>query len=293
LENASLHWATLVNRTERFLLEAVGQGYTAPQVWSALSTAMARWETLQQDKPEATDKPNGSLLRFSGSHDLTMDLLARRLLEETPPLRLTLTFRGSLGGLMALARGEADIAGTHLWDEATNSYNEPFVKRVLPGKSVALVTLAERSMGLILPPGNPQQIRGLADLAQKAVRLVNRQAGSGTRVWLDGQLRQAGIETGSIEGYDQVKTTHLEVAQAVNSGEATAGLGIYAAAAVYCLDFVHLNKELYQLAVPAAVWETAACQRLISSLRSVKFIAAVDDLGGYDTAATGEVRWVI
>ena len=292
LENASLHWATLVNRAERFLLEVVGQGYTPPQIWSALSTAMARWETLQQETSRATTKSSESLLRFTGSHDLTMDLLARRLMGEEPPLRLTLSFRGSLGGLMALARGEADIAGIHLWDEATNSYNEPFVKRVLPGQRVALATLAERSLGLILPPGNPQQIQSLADLAHQPVRWVNRQTGSGTRVWLDGQLRQAGVETAAIDGYDQEKTTHLEVAQAVNSGEATAGLGIYAAAAVYGLAFVPLNKELYQLAIPEAVWETAVCQAVIGVLRSPTFIAAVDAMGGYDTTATGEVSWL-
>ena len=292
LENAALHWATLVNRAERYLLEAVGQGYTSTQVWSALSVAMGRWETLQQEAPPVTAKPAKSSLRFAGSHDLIMDLLARQLAEESPPLQLALSFRGSLGGLMALARGEADIAGTHLWDEASNSYNVPFVKRVLPGQSVALVTLAERSLGLILPPGNPQQIGTLADLARHPVRWVNRQAGSGTRVWLDGQLRQAGIETGSIEGYDEEKITHLEVAQAVNSGEATAGLGIYAAAAAYGLDFVPLTEELYQLAIPAAVWETETCQTLISSLRSAAFVAAVDLLGGYETMATGDVSWL-
>ena len=288
----SLNWATLVNRAERFLLEAVGQGYTPPQVWSALSVALSRWETLQQDVPQATNKPSGSLLRFAGSHDLTMDLLARQLADEEPPLQLTLSFRGSLGGLMALARGEADIAGIHLWDEATNSYNEPFVKRVLPGQSVALVTLAERSMGLILPPGNPQRIETLTDIAQQPVRWVNRQAGSGTRVWLDGQLRLAGVDADAIEGYDIEKITHLEVAQAVRSGAATAGLGIYAAAAAYGLDFVPLTEEHYQLAIPAAVWETAVCQTMLRSLRSASFRSAVDALGGYETTTTGEVRWL-
>jgi molybdate-binding protein/DNA-binding transcriptional regulator YhcF (GntR family) len=297
LENASLHWAALINRAERFLLEAVGQGYTPPQVWSALSIALTRWDGLQQDvprqdAPQVTTKPSGSLLRFAGSHDLTIDLLARQLAEGAPPLQLTLSYRGSLGGLMAVARGEADIAGIHLWDEATNSYNWPFVERVLPGQSVALVTLAERSLGLILPAGNPQQIGTLVDLAHRPVRWVNRQVGSGTRVWLDGQMRLAGIDTGAIEGYDEEKITHLEVAQAVQSGEATAGLGIYAAAAAYGLDFVPLNKELYQLAIPAAVWETGTCQTLLSSLRSATFMAAVDVLGGYETTATGDVSWL-
>ena len=220
-----------------------------------------------------------------------MDLLTRQLVEEAPPQRLTLAFRGSLGGLMAMARGEAEIAGIHLWDEATNSYNTPFVERVLPGQRVALVTLAERSLGLILPPGNPQQIQTLADLSHRELHWVNRQAGSGTRVWLDGQFRKLGIETAVIAGYDQEKTTHLEVAQAVQSGAATAGLGIYAAAA-YGLDFVPLTQELYQLVITQAVWETAVCQTLLTILGSPSFVAAVNALGGYETTATGEISWI-
>ena len=292
LENASLHWATLVNRAERFLLQAVGQGYTPNQVWSALSIALARWETLQQNEPPAALKTVGSLLRFAGSHDLAMDLLARQLAGEEPPQQLALSFRGSLDGLMALARGEADIAGTHLWDEATNSYNVPFVKRVLPGQSLALVTLVERSLGLILPPGNPQQIRSVADLTNQSVRWINRQAGSGTRVWLDAQLQQAGVNAEAIDGYDQEKTTHLEVAQAIDSGAATAGLGIYAAAAAYGLDFIPLNKEIYQLAIPATVWKRESCQALLAALRSKAFLLAMDTLGGYETKATGVITWI-
>lgn len=292
LENAALHWATLINRAEHFLLEAVGQGYKPAQVWSALSVAMGRWETVQGGTPPPAAEPAEALLRFAGSHDLTIELLARQLAEGVPPLHLALAFRGSLGGLMALARGEADIAGTHLWDEATDSYNAPFVKRVLPGQRVALVTLAERSLGLILPPGNPQQIESLADLTQRPVRWVNRQGGSGTRVWLDAQLRQAGVDTGAIAGYEQEKTTHLEVAQAVQSGAATAGLGICAAAAAYGLDFVQLTEELYQLAVPETVWERQSCQALLAALHAPSFLDAVEALGGYNTANTGQVQWI-
>jgi len=291
-EHTSLYWATLINRAERFLLEAVGQGYTPAQVRSALSVALARWQTLQQGSPSRTAELPASRLRFVGSHDLTMDLLAQQLAEGTASQRLAISFRGSLGGLMALARGEADLAGIHLWDEATNSYNTPFVERVLPGQRVALVTLATRSLGLILPPGNPQQIQTVADLVHRPVRWVNRQPGSGTRVWLDGQLRRAEIDTAVIDGYDQEKITHLEVAQAVQTGEATAGLGIFAAATAYELDFVPLTQEEYQLVIPADVWETAVCQALIAILRSPDFIAAVAALGGYETASTGEVSWI-
>ena len=111
-------------------------------------------------------------------------------------------------------------------------------------------------------------------------------------MWLDAQLRQAGIDPAAIPGYEQEKTTHLEVAHAVQSGAATAGLGIYAAAAAYDLDFVPLTAELYQLAVPEATWEKDACQRLLGMLQERAFLSAVEALGGYNTAHTGQVQWV-
>ena len=282
----------MINRAERFLLEAVAQGFSPPQVQSALSIALARWQTLPQTVPTTMPRPSETQLRFVGSHDLTMDLLARLLREEGPQHQLVLSFRGSLGGLMALARGEADLSGIHLWDEVTNSYNVPFVQRVLPGQKVALVTLAYRSVGLILPPGNPQKVQGLADLAGRSIRWVNRQAGSGTRVWLDGQLRHLGIEPAAVPGYDLEKTTHLEVAQAVQQGAATTGLGIFAAAAAYGLDFIELTQEEYQLVIPEPVWETAVCRALLEALLSPAFQAAVEALGGYDTTAAGQVTWI-
>lgn len=292
-EQDALAWGTLVNQAERFLLEVLGQGYTPPQVQTAVSVALARWQTLQDNLPAAEPEsiPENQL-QFIGSHDLTTDLLAQRLAVTYPPHRLLLSYRGSLGGLMALARHEADIAGIHLWDERSDSYNEPFVRRVLPGQRVALVTLATRSIGLLLPPGNPQGVQTLHDLATGGVRWVNRQEGSGTRVWLDAQLHRQGIDVGGISGFDRVRTTHLEVAQTIQSQQATAGLGLFAAAAAYGLDFVPLAQELYQLVIPARVWETAVCQHLVAIIQSPAFKESVNTLGGYDTGLTGDVVWI-
>lgn len=287
-----LHWARLLNQAERFILDAVTQGHEPAQIQTAVSVALARWQTLQQSIIPTTPPPPPTQLRFVGSHDLTMDLLARLLSETNTTIPLDLKFQGSLGGLIALARGTAELAGIHLYDQVTDSYNRPFVERILPGKRTALVTLAYRDMGFILPPGNPQQITSLPNLTKPGVKWVNRQAGSGTRVWLDVQLRRNEIDAATIAGYTDEKTTHLQVAQAIESGAANAGLGIHAAAAAYGLDFVPLTQEIYQLVIPERVWETAVCQSLITIINSDAFKTSVNALGGYDTTTTGELFWI-
>jgi putative molybdopterin biosynthesis protein len=227
-------------------------------------------------------------LRFVGSNDLTVDLLARTLKERMPHVSLSTEYVGSLGGLMALAQGKADMAGAHLWDETTDQYNVPFVERLLPGSPVVLLTLAQRVLGLVTPPGNPQNLQTLADLAQPLVRLVSRQAGSGTRVWLDTQLKSLGIVPESIPGYEREEVTHLAVARAVEQGEATVGLVIHAAAAAYGLNFVPLTQERYDLVFPEEAWNIPATQALVKIVRSSAFKEQVNALGGYDTAETGQ-----
>ena len=131
------------------------------------------------------------MLHFFGSHDMAVTWLANHAQEIAPSAVLQLNFTGSLGGLMALADGRADLAGCHLWDPETDSYNIPYIRKFFPGKRMLAVRLAERRIGLILPAGNPKNIQTLADLTRPGVRFVNRQLGSGTRVWLDAVLRRA------------------------------------------------------------------------------------------------------
>jgi molybdate-binding protein/DNA-binding transcriptional regulator YhcF (GntR family) len=288
-------WASLVNRAEGFLLEAIGGGHTPDQAQSALSVAISRWGDLQREGlPGFQARPSGGTveLRFAGSHDLAVEFVARMLGDEMPQAQLCVEYVGSLGGLMALARGEADVAGAHLWDEATDSYNTPFVQRLLPGRRAVLLTLVHRSLGLILPPGNPQGLGSLSDVARPEVRLVNRQSGSGTRVWLDAQLKALDISPESVPGYEREELTHLAVARAVDQGEATAGLAIHAAASAYGLDFLPLAQERYDLVFPAEVWETPIAGALVKVVRSSRFKEAVVALGGYDTTGTGRETWI-
>ena len=288
-DQTPLRRASLIHRAEAFLLEVLTAGYTPAEVESALRQALDRWRVLAQ-QPES---PPEHTLRYAGSHDLALTWLASRFSELVPGYSLQLSFSGSLGGLIALVEGEADLAGCHLWDEESETYNVPFVRRLLPGKRVALLTLAHRRLGLIVPAGNPTNVQGLDDLPRAGQRFVNRQSGSGSRVWLDARLRQAGIDPGDILGYLDEKMTHLEVAEAVAEGGADVGLGLEAAALSYGLDFVLLTRERYDLIIPEAVFESRPLQALIEWLGSRAAKEAIQSLGGYDTHATGRIRWVV
>ncbi|MCL5735854.1 MAG: GntR family transcriptional regulator [Actinobacteria bacterium] len=288
--------ADLVNRAENYLLEAVGLGHSPAHAEAALAAAISRWQEFRRQSSGPTGTPtrhgraSGSI-KFAGSHDLTVELLVRQLAEGLPPVELTAEFIGSLGGLMAVARNEADLCGAHLWDEVTGDYNVPFVQRVLPNRAIVILTLVERLQGLIVPPGNPRGLTGLADLARDGVRMINRQPGSGTRVWLDAQLRAAGVDKGNVLGYEDEEVTHIGVARAVAEGRAEVGVGIGAAATAYGLDFVPLERERYDLVIPAELWETAPFQALRSVIGSGAFKEAVAALGGYNTSETGsEIR---
>ncbi|WP_374686062.1 molybdopterin biosynthesis protein [Promineifilum sp.] len=227
-----------------------------------------------------------------GSHDLTLDLLAQFLAERYEGLRLSSANVGSLGGLVALRRGEAHLAGSHLLDPQTGEYNTSYVQRYLPGQSVKLVMLVGREQGWMVPPGNPKGLRGWADAARADVRLVNRQRGAGTRVLLDYELSRLGIEPAAVRGYEREEYTHLAVAAAVASGAADAGLGIQAAARALKLDFVPLAHEPYELIIPVEHYESELLRPLLDLLSDDSFRAAVAAMPGYDTAAMGQVRTV-
>jgi putative molybdopterin biosynthesis protein len=226
-----------------------------------------------------------------GSHDLALDLLSNALARRTPGASLASANVGSLGGLLALARGEAHLAGSHLLDEQTGEYNVSYIRRHLADRRIVLLHLAGRVQGLIVPRGNPKNISTLADLARSDVQFVNRQRGSGTRVLLDFQLRQLGIDPRAIAGYDREQYTHLAVAADVASGAADVGLGILAAARALELEFLPLFNEQYQLVIPRAHYESAIVGPLLEIVRDPAFGAEVNALGGYDVTDMGRLVW--
>jgi putative molybdopterin biosynthesis protein len=225
-----------------------------------------------------------------GSHDLLLDLLGDFLQRRQAGYSLSSAHVGSLGGLSALRRGECHLAGTHLIDEETGEYNVTWVRRLFPQGGIALVHLARRQQGLIVPRGNPDGLGGLVDLANEGVQFLNRQRGSGTRQLLDFQLRQHGIDPERIRGYHREAYTHLAVAAAVASGGANAGLGILAAAKALDLGFVPVGEESYELAMSAETLGHPAVRQLMEIVVSPEFRSAAEALGGYDLRESGQRR---
>lgn len=230
-----------------------------------------------------------------GSHDLTLDLLAQFLAEpqflaERSPRRLVSANVGSLGGLVALRRGEAHLAGSHLLDPETGEYNVSYIHQYLSGQAIILVTLVGREQGWIVPKGNPQGLRGWGDAANPDVQIVNRQRGAGTRVLFDYELGKLGITPEQVRGYGREEYTHLAVAAAVASGTADAGLGIRAAARALELDFVPLAHEQYDLVIPQVYFESDLLRPLLDLLHDGDFRTAVAAMPGYDVTPMGQVR---
>lgn len=284
----SLRQATLVNRAEAFLLEMLTAGYRLDEVERAFYLAVERWRIVE---PFPTLK-DGETLRFWGSHDLAIKWISEHMSEVMPGINFQINYTGSLRGLMALAEGRADMAGCHLWDKDTDTYNIPFLRRLLPGSKVIVVTLATRRLGFIIPPGNPQKVSSLTDLTKAGVRFVNRQYGSGTRVWFDAQISQKGITPQDITGYLDERHTHSDVARAIADGSATVGLGLEAAAVAYHLDFINLASEQYDLVFFDESAQMPQIQTLIDWLATPQARLEIGRLRGYETDNTGKVTRV-
>ena len=273
----------------RAQVEALSLGFSPEEVEASFALRLARLRERPTGPAETTAPTEpGPDLVVMGSHDIALDLLGSHL-RRASGAGMTSAHTGSLGGLIALARAEAQVAGCHLLDEETGEYNLPFVRRVLAGIPAVVITLAGRSQGLLVPKGNPKRIQSLEDLISTGATFINRQRGSGTRVLLDYLFRQAGLDSRDLPGYGIEVDTHTAVAAAVASGQADAGLGILAAARAFDLGFVPLRDERYDLVIPRAVRDLPQVQALESVLASPEFKASVEELGGYDTSCTGAV----
>ena len=224
-----------------------------------------------------------------GSHDPLLDELADLMHLEDSSVYMSSAHVGSMGGIMAVRRGEAHVAGCHLLDTETGEYNVSFMKKYFPHGGVRLVRCVGRQQGLMVQKGNPLQIRECADIAGEKVRYVNRQKGSGTRILTDYLCKQNNLQVDAIYGYDREELTHNSVAVQIVSGSADAGMGIYSAAKLYDLDFIPICIEEYDLLISDHAWETPQVQKMLEILKSDAFREKILALGGYTLENPGEI----
>ena len=224
-----------------------------------------------------------------GSHDPLLDEVADMLHLEDSSLFMSSSHVGSMGGIMAIRRGEAHAAGCHLLNTQDGSHNRSFMKKYFPRGDVKLVRCVGRQQGLMVARGNPLNIQKFSDIAAEGVRYVNRQKGSGTRILTDYLCKQENLDTSAIYGYDREELTHTSVAAQIVSGSADAGMGIYSAAKLYGLDFIPICIEEYDLIIPDHAWEAPMVRQLIATLKSDGFRDKILSLGGYTVENPGEI----
>jgi putative molybdopterin biosynthesis protein len=250
----------------------------------------------------AGEKVNIELLRdqheientlvFIGSHDNILDVLANLLHRLRPICRLSSAHVGSMGGIMAIKRGEAHLAGTHLLDEETGEYNISFIQKYLANTPLQLINLAYREQGLLVSKGNPKGITGFVDLIRQDVCFINRQRGAGTRLLTDMHLKQLVIDTDKVIGYDKEEYTHMNVASAIASNNADTGMAIRAAAVALDLDFIPVAQERYDIILPMEFSDDPKVQAFLQTIiQNDEFSAAVEKLGGYDLRDCGRIMY--
>jgi len=224
-----------------------------------------------------------------GSHDPLLDELGDMLHMADSELFMGSSHVGSMGGIMAIRRGEAHAAGCHLLDTATGEYNVAFIRKYFPKGGVKLVRCVGRQQGLMVAKANPLNIQKFSDIAREGLRYVNRQKGSGTRILTDYLCKQEGLDPSAIYGYEREELTHTSVAAQIVNASADVGMGIDSAAKLYDLDFIPICIEEYDLIIPDHAWNTPQVQKMIEILKSEAFKNKILSMGGYTADAPGEI----
>ena len=227
-------------------------------------------------------------LLAAGSDDPSLGILHDLYEAETQTSSFFMTTVGSSGGLAAIRSGVADFATAHLLEPARTGADNLSVQQLLPSGTV-VVELFYRELGLLVAAGNPKDIKSLRDLARPNRRIINRQPGSGTRIYLDQELSRARLNAKKISGYDTVVSTHLEVGLRVLGGAADVGLATRTTAQLLGLDFIPLTRERFDMLVPKDRFFTRGIQALLGIVGSREFRERVGTLGGYDVTESGRI----
>ncbi|MDD3706093.1 MAG: molybdopterin biosynthesis protein [Clostridiaceae bacterium] len=249
-------------------------------------------EKIQVELTKNIDDIKNTIVSI-GSHDLIMDMIGSLMHRKNSAYNLSSAHVGSMGGLMALRKGEAHMAPIHLLDEESGIYNESYIKKLLPGSGIVLIKGVKRVQGMMIKKGNPKNISSFKDFIREDVQFVNRQRGAGTRILVDYILSREGIDTALISGYEREITTHMAVAAAISSGSADVGVGVMSAAHAMELDFIPIGEEEYDFAVRSKYLELDMFRQFIDIIKSEEFKEILMNLGGYGSEGIGEVIHIL
>ncbi|HOD15837.1 MAG TPA: substrate-binding domain-containing protein [Spirochaetota bacterium] len=228
---------------------------------------------------------NGHLLA-AGSNDPVLDLLISQ--NTGTEFRIFTCNTGSTGGLTLMKESGTDIAWCHLFDPDTGEYNVPYVASHLGDKKIAVIHLFKREIGFLVAPEASKKISRFEDLAS-GVRFINRQQGSGIRLFLDYNLKKAGIDSSAITGYGNEVNTHFEIGLSILAGKADAGISSVAISKLLGLPFVPLVRESFDMVVGKETFFEKGIQDFIETLQSKKFRKSVEPLGDYGFSDSGKI----
>ncbi|PKG22310.1 helix-turn-helix transcriptional regulator [Niallia nealsonii] len=221
--------------------------------------------------------------------DTCLDILAKHIEQTSKSYRPLRSYIGSLNGLLAMYKGDADIVSTHLYDGETNSYNIPYVKKLLVSHSYIVIRFITRQAGLYVEAGNPKNIKNWSDLDRSDIKIINREVGSGARVLLDEQLKINKINKNSVNGYQHECTSHYSVAAIITQGKADVGVGIERASHYSKgIDFIPLIKEDYDLVI-LKTEQNYELIKLLSILLNSQQLKEELQAIGYDVTSTGKI----
>lgn len=222
--------------------------------------------------------------------DNCLDILGKHMEMKPYNFRPLRSFIGSLDGLIAMYQGKGDIASTHLFDGDTNTFNLPYIRKILVSKSFIVIHLLKRKAGLFVAKDNPKHISSWESFKDQTITMINREPGAGARILLDEQLRLHGIDKSKVNGYANEVTSHIDVASTVASGQADVGIGTWHAANMANIDFVPMIEEYYDLVILKTKENEELIRTVLSVIQTTDFQNALQALG-YNTTETGNIRY--
>lgn len=274
-----------IGRKVRFTQEDV-DAYIARSRHSQQVAAPVQKVTVQSSLLYG-ESPQKTPLIISGQ-DVILDILSNHLHQYG--IQALRAYVGSFESLLSLYQDNVQAATCHLWDSDTDTYNLPYIRRLMPGVHALAVNLTYRMQGFYVKKGNPKEITSWKDLTRPDVSILNRRKGTGSRILLDEHLFHMGISPGSVNGYENEMSSHLTVATAIVEGQADVGIGTGRVIKQFPdLDFIPAQRERYDLVIKKEMYQSPEIQAMLQVLRSREYQNDIFTIADNDYTDLGKI----